>query len=146
MKKGRSYKGVSITRDLYNILKKPNCNSIEWIFGDINKKQKEKLVKILARIMESAYRRGCQQGVNYAFHYFTECDGKDEEYRENVLKTLNEIKLGDFRYWYSLDFSPRHIAINHGRIKYGTSSIERLDAEYGDLLAVLGLYVHGDRQ
>jgi hypothetical protein len=77
-------------------------------FSDLDKEKKKKLIRLIARIMERAYRRGVQQTLVLA-----EKDAIDEWIFENT---------HNYRYGKSLD-------VSIGLDGFTTSSVERLMME-----------------
>lgn len=107
----------------------------DGFFSVIPHKYRNKLMKIISRISEMSYRRGCQQGVVFASKY---CKKFNEPRSWEMLKRVED---GDLRFNYSPDDSPWHVHINLKSACGGTTAMERLDMEYGDVLLRVGLYV-----
>lgn len=88
----------------------------EFEFSDLPDKQKIKLKRLMARIMERAYRRGVQQAITLY---------QDGHIPDSILNDLYS-----WRYGNDLDES---IGIDY----YKTTSVERLDME--EQLYIIGL-------
>lgn len=87
----------------------------------LTKQEKRKLIKLMARIQEDAYRRGAQQAATL------------QKYGEIVSD------LAMYRFEKSLDKSPM---LGNGKINpCFPSSIDRLEIEYGPQLYDFGLEV-----
>jgi hypothetical protein len=88
----------------------------QWRFFDLSDRDKQDILKLMARVAEQAYRRGVQQGAGLA--------GKSS-FRGD---------LWEWRYRPSLDLSPWVDS------PMTTTSLDRLDAECGKQLRELGLF------
>lgn len=86
-------------------------------FDDIPKRQKKKLVRLMARLMEKSYKRGVQQGVHF--------ERLDAEF-PNI---ADDEALYKYRYERNLDKSP-------GIDGFKSTSKERLFMEEGCLREV----------
>lgn len=84
-------------------------------FLSLSERDKQDMLKLMARVAEQAYRRGAQQGAGLARRPWFRAD------------------LGQWRYEPSLDLSPW---LDSPRM---TTSLERLDGECGEELRRIGL-------
>lgn len=95
------------------------------IWQKLTKRERQKLIKVIARISEASYRRGAQQLL---------CFKVNDSFLDGKIK--QEIMYGKLRFLVTLDKSPCH----DGTMTE-ISSRERLEMNYGSTLRALGFLI-----
>lgn len=93
-------------------------SGISLDLSGMSDRDKSKLIRLMARIMEDSYRRGAQQMEYFCRQGYEFCD------------------LVDLRHFASLDVSPD---VEDGKTKGADKSVDRLDMEYGYSLLKVGI-------